>query len=342
MDLAASVQQVVDEAILRMGGYVHKRTGLDNIALAGGVALNCVATGRLSSEGPFRTLWTQPAAGDAGGALGAALWFWHHRLKQPRTVEQPDAMRGGFLGPRIAPQSAEDDAMLGRLGARWESLPDDALQTRIAESIAAGKVVAVARGAMEFGPRALGNRSILGDARSPTMQSHMNLKVKFRESFRPFAPMVLAEDAGQYFATRQESPYMLLVYPVARNRRLATAADGKSGLDLLKQLRSDIPAVTHVDYSARVQTVDPIRNPLLHGVLQRFRAATGCSVIINTSFNVRGEPIVSTVEDAYRCWMATEIDCLVIGNRWLARDRQQNRPLTDDERKNWLRRFELD
>jgi carbamoyltransferase len=174
------------------------------------------------------------------------------------------------------------------------------------------------------------------------MQSHMNLKVKFRESFRPFAPMVLAEDAQQYFDIKQESPYMLLVYPVARNRRLATNADGKSGLELLKQLRSDIPAVTHVDYSARVQTVDRVRNPLLYGVLKRFRAATACSVIINTSFNVRGEPIVNTVEDACRCWMATEIDCLVLGNRWLERAKQQNRPLTDDERKNWLRRFELD
>jgi carbamoyltransferase len=342
MDLAASVQAVIDEAILRMGRYVHARSGLDQLVLAGGVALNCVATGGLSSEGPFRSLWTQPAAGDAGGSLGAALWFWHHRLKQPRAVQKPDGMRGAFLGPDIPPDSADDDAMLRRLGATWESLPDDLLAERIAAAIAAGKVVAIARGQLEFGPRALGARSILGDARSESMQSHMNLKIKFREGFRPFAPIVLAEDAARYFAIRQESPYMLLVYPVRDDRRCRVATDGKFGLDLLKLPRSDIPAVTHVDYSARVQTVDRDRNPFMYGLLTRFREATDCSVIVNTSFNVRGEPIVNTVEDAYRCFMATEIDCLVVGNRFLARDRQQNRPLNDHERTAWLRRFELD
>jgi carbamoyltransferase len=344
MDLAASVQAVIDEAVLRMGRYVHAHIGLDRLVLAGGVALNCVATGKLSTAGPFRSLWTQPAAGDAGGALGAALWFWHHQLNQPRTAEQPDSMRAAFLGPDIPPESAYDDAMLRRLGAVWESLPDEALQDRIAESIAAGSVVAIARGGLEFGPRALGARSILGDARSETMQSHMNLKIKFREGFRPFAPMVLAEDAEQYFDLRQESPYMLLVYPVSENRRRAPAPldQEKFGIDLLNLPRSDIPAVTHVDYSARVQTVDRRRNPFLHDVLTRFRDRTGCSVIVNTSFNVRGEPIVNTVEDAYRCFMATEIDCLVVGNRFLERHRQPNRPLTDHERANWLRRFELD
>jgi carbamoyltransferase len=342
MDLAASVQAVVDEAVLRMGRYVHQRTGLDRLVLAGGVALNCVATGRLSTAGPFRSLWTQPAAGDAGGALGAALWFWHHQLEQPREPEHYDAMRGAFLGPEIHAESASDDAMLRRLGAVWESLPDEALQDRIAAAIAAGSVVAIARGGMEFGPRALGARSILGDARSETMQSHMNLKIKFREGFRPFAPMVLAEDAKQYFDLRQESPYMLLVYPVCEKRRRLVASQEKFGIDLLKLPRSDIPAVTHVDYSARVQTVDPHRNPFLHAVLGRFRDRTGYSVIVNTSFNVRGEPIVNTVEDAYRCFMATEIDCLVVGNRFLERHRQQNRPLTDHERATWLRRFELD
>jgi carbamoyltransferase len=342
MDLAASVQAVIDEAILRMGRYVHQRTGLDQLVLAGGVALNCVATGRLSSEGPLRSLWTQPAAGDAGGALGAALWFWHHQLRQPRVVQQPDAMRGSFLGPEIRPQFDDDDAMLRRLGAVWESLSDADLQDRIADGIGAGKVVAIARGGLEFGPRALGARSILGDARSETMQSHMNLKIKFREGFRPFAPMVLAESANEYFAIRQDSPYMLLVYPVRDDRRRQVATDSKFGLDLLKLPRSDIPAVTHVDYSARVQTVDAIRNPFMHSVLTRFRDRTGCSVIVNTSFNVRGEPIVNTVEDAYRCFMATEIDCLVVGNRFLDRDRQQNRPLNDHERAHWLRRFELD
>jgi carbamoyltransferase len=342
MDLAASVQAVIEEAILRMGRYVHDRTGQVQLVLAGGVALNCVATGKLSTEGPFRSLWTQPAAGDAGGSLGAAQWFWHHRLKQPRVVAKPDGMLGAFLGPDIPPQSADDDAMLCRLNAVWENLPDDLLEQRIADAIATGKVVAIARGPMEFGPRALGARSILGDARSPTMQSHMNLKIKFREGFRPFAPMVLAEDAEQYFAMRQESPYMLLVYPVREERRREVAAEGQYGIDLLKLQRSDIPAVTHVDYSARVQTVDDGRNPFIHGVLARFRQRTGCSVIVNTSFNVRGEPIVNTVEDAYRCFMATEIDCLVIGNRFLERERQHNRPLNDHERAIWLRRFELD
>jgi carbamoyltransferase len=342
MDLAASIQTVIDEAILRMGRYVHRRSGLDQLVLAGGVALNCVATGRLSSQGPFRSLWTQPAAGDAGGALGAALWFWHERLGRPRAVRLPDGMQGAFLGPEIPPQSADDDAMLRRLGAVWEKLSDEALQERIAAEIEAGKVVAVARGRLEFGPRALGARSILGDARSETMQSHMNLKIKFREGFRPFAPMVLAEDAARYFVVRQESPYMLLVYPVRDELRCKVAADGKFGLDLLKLPRSEIPAVTHVDWSARVQTVDRERNAFMHGVLARFRGRTGCSVIVNTSFNVRGEPIVNTVEDAYRCFMATDIDCLVVGNRFLERDRQTNRPLNEHERADWLRRFDLD
>jgi carbamoyltransferase len=342
MDLAASVQAVVDQSILRMGRYVHERTSLPNLVLAGGVALNCVATGRLSSEGHFKELWTQPAAGDAGGAIGAALSFWHQRLNQPRVVEKPDGMRGAFLGPAIDAEDADDEGMLRRLGAVWEALPDAELQERIVTAIADGKVVAIARGRMEFGPRALGARSILGDARRNTMQSHMNLKIKFREGFRPFAPVVLADDARHYFKVRQESPYMLLVYPVCETRRHTAADHGKFGIDALQVPRSDIPAVTHVDYSARVQTVDAQRNPFLHGVLLRFRQRTGCSVMINTSFNVRGEPIVNTVEDAYRCFMATDIDCLVVGNRFLERDHQHHRPLNDHERANWLRRFELD
>jgi carbamoyltransferase len=342
MDIAASVQAVVDQSILQMGRYVHQRTGLDRLVLAGGVALNCVATGKLSTDGPFRELWTQPAAGDAGGAIGAALWFWHQRLNQPRVVQSPDAMHGSFLGTEIPPIADDDDRMLRRLGAVWESLSDDELQNRLAARVAAGKVVAIARGRMEFGPRALGARSILGDARLETMQSHMNLKIKFREGFRPFAPIVLAEDAHQYFDVRQESPYMLLVYPVCKQHRCAVASDGKFGIESLQVPRSDIPAVTHVDYSARVQTVDRQRNPFMYGVLERFRDRTGSSVMINTSFNVRGEPIVNTVEDAYRCFMATEIDCLVVGNRFLERERQQNKPLNDHERANWLRRFELD
>ena len=395
MDLAASIQHVTNESLLRMGRYVQKQTGAKQLVLAGGVALNCVATGLLASSRTFEQVWTQPAAGDAGGALGAALSFWHHKLGQPRVVQQPDAMRGAFLGPSIPPAADSDDALLQKLGAVWESLADEPLQQRIANEIAAGRIVAVARGPMEFGPRALGGRSILGDARDPEMQSRMNLKIKFRESFRPFAPMVLVEDAPQYFDVTQDSPYMLLVYPVTAGRRklldqivndelpteplgepsgvsprtiqreesgglrhpahsetlsdnsvsdrLETPASNEPfGIDLLKLPRSDIPAVTHVDYSARVQTIDPVRNPFIYGVLTRFKSLTGCSVIVNTSFNVRGEPIVNTAEDAYRCFMATEIDSLVVGNRFLTRATQPHPPLDDAAREQWLKRFELD
>ncbi len=343
MDLAASIQQVLDEALERMARHVRAQTGEAHLVLAGGVALNCVATGRLSRAGIFDSIWTQPAAGDAGGALGAALAFWHQRLDQPRVVGAPDGMAGAFLGPSIDPTSAADDQVLRRLDAVWETLDDAALQDAIARQIAQGKVVAVARGPMEFGPRALGARSILGDARDEAMQSRMNLKIKFRESFRPFAPMVLAEDADAYFQMGQpDSPYMLLVYDVQPARRKAAAGDGLFGIDLLKLPRSDIPAVTHVDYSARVQTIDPQRNPFMHGVIRRFKDLTGCSVIVNTSFNVRGEPIVNTVEDAYRCFMATDIDTLVVGNRLLQRAQQPRPPLDDTQRAQWLQRFDLD
>lgn len=343
MDLAASVQVVLNDIVMKMARHVHAKTGEKHLVLAGGVALNCVATGLLASEGPFESIWTQPAAGDAGGALGAAMWLWHQRLGQPRVVEQPDAMQGSFLGVNIASASAEDDAVLTRLGAVWETHDDEAaLQQRIADAIAAGKVIGVARGRMEWGPRALGARSILGDARSTNMQTHMNLKIKFRESFRPFAPMVLADHATEYFDSTQESPYMLLVYPVTERRRVRAEDEGLFGIEKLKRPRSDIPAVTHVDYSARLQTIDPDRNPFIDGVLRRFHAESGCAVIVNTSFNVRGEPIVCTVEDAYRCFMATDMDCLVVGNRFMERDSQTRRPLNDQERSEWLRRFELD
>jgi carbamoyltransferase len=342
MDLAASVQVVLEEALLRQGRHVHARCGLKNLVLAGGVALNCVATGRLLREGPFQRLWTQPAAGDAGGAVGAALWWWHERLGQPRVPLQPDGMRSALLGPDIPPDSAEDDAMLRRLGAVWEMLPDEALQQRIVEALVAGKVVALARGRMEYGPRALGARSVLADARLPQMQSHLNQKIKFRESFRPFAPIVLAEDAPHYFDLSQESPYMLLVAPVRAQRLRPLPAKAPGGLGLLKFPRSDIPAVTHVDGSARVQTVDAQRHPFLHQLLVRFRERTGCSVLVNTSFNVRGEPIVLSVEDAYRCFMATEIDCLVVGNRFLERLAQPHRPFHEAQRAAWLRRFDPD
>lgn len=342
MDIAASIQVILNEAVLAMARYVQQQTQQEYLCLAGGVALNVVAMGKLFSEGLFRQLWIQPAAGDAGGAVGAALWMWHQKLGNSRIPDQPDAMQGGFLGPNIPPASESDDRVLKRLEAVWETHSEEVLQALIAQKLAEGKVVAVARGRMEFGPRALGARSILGDARSPGMQSHMNLKIKFRESFRPFAPMVLVEDAAEYFEIVQESPYMLLAYPVKESRRLEVETQDLFGIDLLKVPRSHIPAVTHVDYSARIQTVDKKRNPFMHGVLSQFKVLTGCSVIVNTSFNVRGEPIVNTAEDAYRCFMATEIDYLVIGNRFFDRNAQKQKSFTEKERTQWLRRFELD
>ena len=344
MDLAASIQQVLNEIVLRMAAFVHRETGMRRLVMAGGVALNVVSTGVLSRESPFDEIWIQPAAGDAGSALGAALWMWHMVLGNPRTTDQPDSMQGSFLGPEIAPESPEDDQTLSELGGVWETLSELDLRRRIAELIAEGKVVAIARGRMEWGPRALGARSILGDARSAKMQSHMNLKIKFRESFRPFAPMVLAEDAEDYFEIQQESPYMLFAFPVSEQRRLSPTAEQEKlwGIDLLKVPRSDVPAVTHVDYSARVQTIDSTRNPFMHGVLEEFKRITGYSVIINTSFNVRGEPIVCFPKDAYRCFVATDIDCLVIGNRLFHRGQQQSTLMGEAERNEWLAKFELD
>lgn len=342
MDIAASIQKVLNDILIIMARHVKEATGMKNLVLAGGVALNVVSTGILSREGIFDEIWIQPAAGDAGGALGACMWMWHQVLGKGRTVQKPDSMAGAFLGLEIPLYSDEDDAVLRRMGAVWEELDDDQLEDAVAESIDNGEIVAVARGRAEFGPRALGSRSILADARSQKMQSHLNLQVKFRESFRPFAPMVLAEDAEEYFDIRQESPYMLLCYPVLEKQRIPVQDKGLFGIDLLKQPRSKLPAVTHVDYSARVQTIDRTRNPFIHSVISKFKSRSGCSVIVNTSFNVRGEPIVNTAEDAYRCFMATEMDCLVIGNRFFRRNDQQQKPLSEEERSAWLRRFDLD
>lgn len=342
MDVAASIQLVLDGIVLSMARHVRKETGKKHLVLAGGVALNVVATGMLSSSGIFDKIWIQPASGDAGGALGAALWLWYQKLGNKREVNPDDSMKGALLGLPILPQSSKDDDVLRRLGAVWETLEDGELQERMAQAIADQKVVAIARGRAEFGPRALGARSILGDARSPKMQKHMNLKIKFRESFRPFAPMVLEEDATEFFDSRQESPYMLLVYPVTEKRRLRIDESNLWGIEKLSVARSEIPAVTHVDDSARLQTIDRKRSPFMHGVISKFKEKTGCPVIVNTSFNVRGEPIVNTVEDAFRCFMATEIDCLVAGNRFMEREHQANRPLTDEQRAEWLRRFDLD
>ncbi|RMF45368.1 MAG: hypothetical protein D6753_00330 [Planctomycetota bacterium] len=321
MDLAASIQVVTEEAVLRLATHVHRQTDADALCMAGGVALNCVANGRLLREGPFRHVWIQPAAGDAGGAVGVAQLIWHQLLDGPRSAVQPDGMKGSLLGNSI------DDAEIQRLidsGAvahRYAS--SEALDDRVAELIDQQHVVGWVQGRMEFGPRALGARSILGDPRNPEMQSKMNLKIKFRESFRPFAPAVLEEHADEYFEMPpgHASPYMLFTFYVRPEHR-RRPAENAQGLERVKQVRSTLPAITHLDYSARVQTVDPSRHARFHQLLTRFYRRTGCPVLINTSFNVRGEPIVCTAQDAYRCFLATEMDALVINNALFLRQEQ--------------------
>jgi len=339
MDLAASVQKVTEEVVLRMARHVHRETGLPNLCLAGGVALNCVGNGRLLREGPFERLWIQPAAGDAGGALGVALLAHHKILGAARpTPNGRDRMRGSYLGPEFAPDEIE--ASLAAYGAVCERLDEAALLERTADLLASERVVGWFQGRMEFGPRALGGRSILGDPRSPRMQSVMNLKIKYRESFRPFAPSVLREHVGEWFELDADSPYMLLVAGVQERHRvpLTAEAQGLFGIDRLKVPRSDIPAVTHVDHSARIQTVDAETNPLYHGLLRRFLERTGVPVLVNTSFNVRGEPIVCTPADAYRCFMRTEMDALVIGPFLFEKERQPVWRETGD----WRQEFALD
>jgi len=330
MDLARSVQVVCEEIIMRMAKTAHRETGLENLCLAGGVALNCVANGRLLREGPFKRLWIQPAAGDAGGALGVAQLIWHRHLGRPRTVQTgKDAMRGAYLGPEFS--ADEIAAYLDAQGASYERLERHCLHERVARLLADEKIVGWFDGRMEFGPRALGNRSILGDPRSPTMQKVLNLKVKYRESFRPFAPSVLHEDAQRWFDLDGTSPYMLLVAPVRAEHRRDMTAEERAlfGIDKLNVPRSTIPAVTHIDYSARVQTVHADTNPRFHALISCFKAKTGCPVLVNTSFNVRSEPIVCTPEDAFRCFMGNEIELLVVGNCML-RKAEQNPALKVD------------
>ena len=320
MDLAASIQAVTEDAMLLMGRELARETGMKRLVLAGGVALNCVGNGRLLREGPFDEMWIQPAAGDAGGALGAALFTWHQLLEQPRPSASTDRQHGSFLGPRFS--SEEVCAALDSANAGYRRAATEAdLYQQVVDLLEAGKVVGWFQGRMEFGPRALGARSIIGDPRSPKMQATMNLKIKFRESFRPFAPMVLQEEAHRWFALApgQESPYMLIVAPVLDERRVAIAPEERARMEADPDLRhrvnvprSTIPAVTHVDYSARIQTIDEARNPRTAGVMRAFFERTGCPVLVNTSFNVRGEPIVCTPEDAYRCFLGTEMDALVI------------------------------
>jgi len=339
MDLARSVQEVCEEVVLRMGRTAYRLTGCDRLCMAGGVALNCVANGRLLREGSFRELWIQPAAGDAGGSLGAAQLAWHRRFGASRRVTPGrDAMRGAYLGPEFG--ADEIEAYLDGQGAVYERLDRRALLARVAAELAEERVVGWFNGRMEFGPRALGARSILGDPRSPRMQEQMNLKIKFREGFRPFAPSVLRERARDYFEMDAESPYMLLVAPVRRDRRAPAAASDAAlwGIDRLNVPRSDIPAVTHIDYSARVQTVTRETNPDYYDLIAEFERLTGCAVLVNTSFNVRGEPIVCTPADAYQCFMRTHIDCLALGPFLLTKGRQ---PAWEEGRE-WQRELQLD
>jgi len=317
MDVARSIQAVTEEVVLRLARHAREVTGEKQLCLAGGVALNCVANGRLLRERVFDRIWIQPAASDAGGALGAALAAWHAQAADAGPGQaKTDAMRGALLGPEFSDEEIE--TTLRSHGAKFKRLSTTELLDATVDLLQAGKVIGWFQGRMEFGPRALGNRSILGDARSPRMQSVMNLKVKFRESFRPFAPMVRRERVGDYFELTEESPYMLLVAPIRKELRLPVA-EGVKGLELLRQARSTLPAVTHVDYSARIQTVGREDNPLLYELLLRFEHATQCGVLVNTSFNVRGEPIVCTPEDAYRCFVHTEMDYLALGSFLLER-----------------------
>ncbi len=343
MDVAASIQKVAEEILLRTARHVHRETGMKALCLAGGVALNCVANGRILREGPFDDVWIQPAAGDAGGALGVALFIWHQLLDKPRTVGRRDGQAGSLLGPCYGDEEVIE--FLDGIGARFERIADEKiLLDRVVDLIASEKVVGWMQGRMEFGPRALGSRSILGDARSETMASTMNLKIKFRESFRPFAPSIPRERVSDYFGMRvsEDSPHMLRVAPVQEERRVEVGAPAieKTGFERLGVKRSEIPAVTHVDCSARVQTVDPERNRRYHALLKRFEAATGCPVLINTSFNVRGEPIVRTPADAYHCFMATDIDALVIENVLLLKEEQPR--VEGFDRQEHLSRFEPD
>jgi carbamoyltransferase len=338
MDIAASVQVVLEDAVLRLTRSLARETGIDNLCLAGGVALNCVANGKILHDHAFRNIWIQPAAGDAGGALGAALAAYHLHATQQRTVVNAlDGMSGAYLGPQFSQDEIE--TRLNKATARFTSLDRQTMLDVTAKALANGKAVGWFQGRMEFGPRALGNRSIIADPRSPAMQKTLNLKVKYRESFRPFAPSVLREHVAEWFDLGIDSPYMLLVASVAasQKRMMTEAEDALFGIDKLNIVRSSIPAVTHVDYSARVQTVHRETNPLYHELITRFHALTGCPVLVNTSFNVRSEPIVCTPEDAFRCFMGTEIDLLVVGNAVLNKEEQSR-----DLQKDYKDDFELD
>ena len=339
MDIARSIQDVTEEVVLKLGKHVYKETGLKNLSLAGGVALNCVANGRLLREGPFENIWIQPASGDAGGALGSALIGWYNYFEKPREVSSnKDSQKGSYLGPEFS----NDDIIefLNQKEINYKIIEDDSIPETISGLIAREKVIGWFQGRMEFGPRALGARSIIGDARSPKMQAQMNLKIKFREGFRPFAPSVLAEKANEYFDINVNSPYMLLVAYIKENHQKKMNPDEQKlfGIDKLNIIRSDIPAVTHVDYSARIQTVHKETNKLYYDLIRKFDEINNCPAIINTSFNVRGEPIVCTPEDAYKCFMRTDIDFLIMGNYLI--DKAEQKKFHED--KNWKKEFALD
>jgi carbamoyltransferase len=339
MDLARSVQEVAEEVMLKMARHVKKETGMKYLCLAGGVALNCVANGKLLRSGLFEDIWIQPAAGDAGGAVGCALFTWFQYLNNPRKVDnKTDRMQGAYLGPKFDDHAIEK--FLKKNGYAYRLLTDEEIPEVVADLIAEENVIGWFQGRMEFGPRALGARTIIGDARSPDMQKKMNLKIKYRESFRPFAPSIRAENISEYFEIDRESPYMLLVADVQKNRRVEMSEEQKTyfGLEKLNIARSDVPAITHVDYSARIQSVNEKTNPRYHKMLTKFYDKHGCPVIVNTSFNVRGEPIVCTPKDAYLCFMRTEMDYLVMGNYLL--DKTEQKPLVEDS--DWREEFELD
>jgi carbamoyltransferase len=337
MDLAASVQAVTEEVVIKLARGIRKSTGLKNLCLAGGVALNCVANGKLLRENIFENIWIQPAAGDAGGALGAALGAYHLMLNQSRSVQPSDAMKGSYLGPEYSQPDIE--ARLKASGAVFTTVSTQEMLNQTADALAAGKAVGWHQGRMEFGPRALGGRSIIADPRSPAVQKQLNLKVKYRESFRPFAPSVLREDVSQWFDINVDSPYMLMVADVIKSRQLPMSAEQQQlfGIEKLNVPRSEIPAVTHVDYSARIQTVHENTNPLYYQLIEKFKELTGCPVLVNTSFNVRGEPIVCTPEDAFNCLMGTEIELLAVGN-CLMRKEDQDPALIKD----YKNAYELD
>jgi len=339
MDMARSVQVVCEEVMLRMARTAHRRTGLENLCLAGGVALNCVGNGRLLREGPFRNIWIQPAAGDAGGAIGVAQLIHHRHLNNARSVlPGRDSMKGAYLGPSFS--EAQIETFLKSVGAPYSRLDEEKLLELVADHLVDEKVVGWFDGRMEFGPRALGARSIIGDPRSPRMQAQMNIKIKFREGFRPFAPSVLRERASDYFEIDTDSPYMLLVAPVREDRRIPLTGEQHKlwGIDKLNVPRSDIPAVTHIDYSARIQTVARDTNPRYYDLIRTFERRTGCGLVVNTSFNVRGEPIVCTPADAYRCFMRTNIDALVLGPFLLQKGLQPQWT----ESAAWQKEFQLD